>query len=328
MGGTYSGTNSRYLQPGIAVKIAYEQMQKNLYWLNILPKMRTTTGSFVYNYRNFNYSSDPKKQWAPLKDESSRFARLDMSRPLTASDITQSTGFEMALDRKAIQNPDSGVATITRAIEYMGYVISEQRNNEIIDALIAGANTSFTRFAPAEEWSNISAAKPVQDIRNLASDYIKEGYPQRLTDVFINKINWDELNEYLLSVDIGDVKQRAMYGVPSAVWDDAVVIPAAGNVQVHNVFSNITEGYILGLDSRMGMMGAEMHYYVDPGFTTQSTSYKTVVNGQEISKPTDNPGIHFHQYMEDDTHDIILQMWQDAKTVVTQDEGIAYGSGI
>ena len=328
MGGTYSGTNSRYLQPGLAIKIAYEQMEKNLYWLDIIPAMKTDTGSFTYNYKNYNKSSDSKKETAPLKDEGARFTRVEASRALTGSALTESRGFEYALDQKAIQNPDLGVSSIIKAFNTLSYWLCEQRNALNVQELIAGANTSFTRFSPDAEWSDTSSAKPVQDLRDLASDFVKEGYPQRLTDVFVNKVNWDELNEYLLSVDIGDVKQRAMYGVPSAVWDDAVVVPAAGNVQVHNVFSNITEGNILGLDTRMDMLGAEMHYYINNQFSTYETSYTTIVNGNKVTKRAKNPGIHMHQYMEDDTHDIIIQMWQDAKTVVTQDEGISYGSGI
>ena len=328
MGGTYSGTNARYLQPGLAIKLAYEQLQKNLYWLDILPTMETKTGSFIYNYRNFNYSGDAKKETAPLKSQSSRFTRVEMSRPLTASDLTESVGFEMALDRKSIQNPDYGPSTAVRAIQTLGYWISEQRNTANLQSMIDGANTSFTNFSPANEWSDTSAATPVQDLVDLASDFIKEGYPQRMTDVFLNKTNWDELNKYLINVDIGDIKQRALFGEPSMSWDDAITVPVAGGAKAHNVFSNITEGYILAIDARPGLVGAETHYYIDPEFSMQRTSYTTVVNGQTVTKPANNPGIHFHQYMEDDTHNIIVQMWQDAKTVVTQDEGISYGSGI
>ena len=328
MGGTYSGTNARYLQPGLAIKLAYEQMQNNLYWLDILPTIETKTGSFIYNYRSFNYSGDARKETAPLKSPSARFARVEMSRPLTASDLTESTGFEIALDRKSVQNPDSGASTVVRAIQTLGYWICEQRNIKNLEQMIAGANTSFTDFAPSDPWSDTSAATPVQDLVDFSSDMIKEGYPQRFTDAFVNKENWNELNKYLLNVDIGDVKQRAMFGEPAMSWDDAIRIPAAGGVMVHNAFSNITEGYILGIDARPGLVGAETHYYIDPDFSTQKTSYTTVVDGRTVTKQANNPGIHFHQYMEDDTHDIIIQMWQDAKTVVTQDEGISYGSGI
>lgn len=326
MGTVYSGTNARYLQPGLAIKIAYEVMQKNLYWLDILPKMRTDTGSFIYNYRSFNISNDAKKETAPMKVEGAKFARLDMSRPVTAGALTESVGFEMAIDRKGIQNPDSGVATITRTMEYLGYVLTEQANTSALSTMQSGATTSFTKFSPPAVWSNTSAAQPVQDLKDLASDMTQEGYPQRLTDAFVNKTNWDELNDYLLNVDIGDVKQREMFGTPAMGYDDAIVIPAAGGVRVHNTFSNITEGAIMGIDSRPGLVGAELHYYIDPEFATVQTSYQAIENGRTVTKSTNNPGIHFHTYMEDDTHDVILQMWQDKKVVVTQDDGIFYSS--
>ena len=152
----------------------------------------------------------------------------------------------------------------------------------------------------------------------------REGYPFRMTDVFVNKDEWYQLKAYLTSVDIGDLKQKMMYGVPE-ISADKIYIPVV-DANVHKVMSGLTDSYVLALDEKNP--AAEIHYYNDPKFSTAKVSYKTVVDSKPTTVTVPNLGLHFFQYEEEDTHDTSMQFWVENKTVVTKPYGLLYHSGI
>jgi len=316
-----SGTVDRYLQKGVALPLIYEIMEPNLIWADMLKQVPEESNSFMYQYDSTGKSSDTKKQTPAMHAGGAKFPRLDKSRRTTASGLTQQNGFEIAIPRSVIRATNRGVLEIQDAYNSAGFWMAEWCNTNIYSAIDTGSTDSGVTLSPA--WSDASAT-PVDDLIQFAASMDREGYPFRMTDVYINKTGWYELKSYLTSVDIGDLKQKAMYGVPE-ISTDRMFIPVAG-VTVHKVMSGITDGDIIGLD--MNNKGAEIHYYNDSAFSTAKVSYKTMVDSKETNVTVPNLGIHFYQYMEDDTKDTIMQFWVENKTVVTKPYGIISDSGI
>jgi hypothetical protein len=316
-----SGTVDRYLQKGVALPLIYEIMEPNLIWADMLKQVPEESNSFMYQYDSAGKSGDAKKQTPPMRAGGAKFPRLDKSRRTTASGLTEQNGFEIAIPRSVIRTTNRGVLEIQDAFNTAAFWMAEWQNTNILAALEAGATAAAS--TPTAVWS-ADTAVPVDDLIQFAAVMDREGYPFRMTDVFVNKAEWYELKSYLTSVDIGDLKQKAMYGVPEIV-KDRIYIPVA-DVTVHKVMSGMTDGDIIGIDAKQ--KPGELHYYNDSAFSTAKVSYKTMVDSKETTVTTPNLGMHFYQYTEDDTKDTILQFWIENKTVVTKPYGILHDTGI
>lgn len=315
-----SGTNDRYLKKSVALPIIYKIMEPNLIWVDLVPAVGSSSRAVQYKYAAYSKSGDPLKETPPIHAESAKFPELDKTRMSSGSALTISRGFSMRVDRDAMTQVE-GVNEITEAYETAGFWLAEYINTSILTVLAAGATTPT--WTPTAVWSGATAT-PVDDLIKLAAEMDREGYPFRMTDVFIDKTNWYELKSYLTSVDIGDFKQKTMYGVPE-VTQDMITVPVVG-AGIHKVMSGMTHGYALAIDANNP--AATTHYYNDPKYSTATVSYETMIDGKPTKKTVPNIGIHFNQYEENDTHDTILQFWVDNVTIVKKPYGLLYDNGI
>ncbi len=318
-----SGTVDTYLQKDVALPLVYEVMEPNLIWPELLRQVPETTNAFMYQYDSAGKSGDSKKQTPPMRTGGAKFPRLDRSRRTVASGLLQQNGFEVAIPRAVIRNEQNGVSEIAEAYKTAGYWMAEWINTNVLAALVAGGTDLSTDFTPTAVWS-AAGATPVDDLIRFASNMDREGYPFRLTDVFVNKAEWYELKAYLTSIDIDIMKQRASYGMPE-ITKDNIFVPVVDS-NIHKVMSGMTDSRIIGIDAKNP--AAEIHYYNDPEFSTVDVTYDTVIDSQPTSVTVPNLGIHFYQYEEDDSHDTIIQFWVENKTVVNKPFGIIYDTGI
>lgn len=314
-----SGTNDRYLRSNVAIPIAYEKMEPNLIFGDIIKNVKEESNAFIYSYDSAGKSGDSKKKTPPTHTIGGKFPELDISRPSVTSGLLDSNGFSIRLKREVVRQA-AGRNEIMRAYETAGFWLAEWINTQQISAMTSGATTPT--WTPTAVWSAANAT-PVEDLRLLKYQMRREGYPYRLTDCYVHTDNYGELEGYLASVDINATKQNTIFGTPSAT--DKVYIPIAG-CNVTGLDSGITEGYILGMDRNNP--GAETHYYVDPEFSIVKVPYKTLENGNVVSKSVPNIGIHFNQYTENDSHDTIMQFWVEQRTVVNRAYALLYDSGI
>jgi hypothetical protein len=314
-----AGTNDRYLRSEVAIPIAYEKMEPNLIWGDIIKNVKEESNAFIYQYDSTGKSSDSKKKTPPPQTIGGKFPELDISRPTVTSGLLDSNGFSIRLTREVIRQA-AGRNEIMRAYETAGFWLAEWINNAQITAMTGGATTPT--WTPTTTWDSATAT-PVEDLRKFKYCMRREGYPYRLTDVYIHVDNYSELEGYLASLDVNAPKQQSVFGMPAS--GDSVYIPIAG-ANIHGLDSGITEGYVFGMDRNNP--GAETHYYVDPQFSIVRVPYSTIVNGSKVSKSVPNIGIHFSQYTEDDTHDTVMQFWVEQRTVVNRAYALLYDSGI
>ena len=308
-----SGTNDRYLQKGVAIPLIYEVMEPNLIWADVTRHIKEESNAFLYQYAS-SKSSDAKKKTPPKATIGGKFPELDMSRKNTASGLLESNGFMVRVPHNVIR-AKAGKSMIMEAYETAGFWMAEWINTNILAAMWAGATASTT--APTTTWDQATAT-PVSDLIGFEADMDREGYPFRMTDCFVNKTCWYELVEYLTAIDVTDGKQKALYGVPQ-VGKDVIDVPVV-NASVHKVMSGMTDGTLLALDRNNP--AAETHYYIDKEFSQATVTYDTVVDRTKTKVTVPNIGIHYKQYVEDDTEDTMMKFWVENMTVVTKPYGL------
>jgi len=318
-----SGTNDRFLKPGVAIRMVYEVADPNLIIGDFLEgPIGEERKAFPYMYDSVGVSSDTKKQKAPRAAGGADLPRIDFSKPSVDSAVIKKKGFEFAIPRDVISDDRLGKELIKRDYNKAGYILAEQINAAQLAALTGGATTPT--WTPNAEWSAADAT-PVADLMDFAEQMDREGYMYRNTDSFVNKTEFYELKKYLNFYDGTQfVKDRP---IGEMINRDTIYIGAA-DMTVHKMMSGMTDSYILGVDKNNP--GGEFHYYIDPEFAIGGAkiSYPTIEDGKKVTKQVDNAGIHFYTYMENDTKDQILQFWFENQTVVTQPYALMYDSGI
>lgn len=319
-------TLDRYLQPGFAIRKVYEVVEPNLIFGDYTAgPVQEDKASFLYMYDDEGISSDSKKQTAPRFEVGGDLPRLDFGVPSTSAAITEAKGFEIAIPRALVRDGIAGEAALDRVTKRAGYTLAEQINTVILAAMTGGATGATTVFdAGVEVWDGVDAA-PVTDLMNLAQDMDVEGYPYRLSDVFMNKAGFYELKEYLNFIDGTQYNDQRPVG--QMINRDTIYVKQA-DVTCHKVMSGMTDSYVLGLD--MNNPGGELHVYNDPMFALGSPGirYQTIEDGKSTTKTAPNIGVHFYSYMEDDTKNTVLQYWFENKTAITQPLALQYSSGI
>lgn len=315
-----SGTVERWLQKDAALRVVYSKLEPALMFTDYVTLMKEDTNGFMYSFDSGGMSGDSKKEQPPIHASGAKFPELDISRESVASALTQENGFSLRVPRDVIKSAGA-VNYIQKCYKRAGFWMAEWIDNQILSVYTGNATTPT--WTPNAVWS-AGTATPVDDLIALGEQMDREGYPYRMSDIFVHKTNWYELKRYLTSVDIGDLKQKTMYGIPE-VTKDIISVPIVDS-EVHKVMSGLSEGYILAIDRNN--LAVETHYYNDPEFSQPVISYPTVVDGKSVTKTVKNLGVHFKQYKEEESNDTILQFWCDQKSVMTQAYAALYGSGI
>lgn len=295
-----SNPNEQFLQKEYVLGEIFRIMEPQLYFMDFLPQVQSTARSVWYKKETTSAASDTKKALPRLLTASAQYPKVQISQLTIDAGVLNQKGFSIEIDRDAITQPE-GIDEINRALERVGYWLAESVNTQIAAQFLAEGTALAGTFTPTAVWS-AATATPVTDLVNFRAAMRREGYPYRLTDVFVNNTNLVELQQYLVSIDISDNKQRAIYGMPA---DDAIEVPAAG-CTVHGLLSSLDEGTILGVDKNH--TPATLYYFIDGEFSQKTVVYENS-DGKIIKVP--NFGLSYNQFMDQKTHNTVVQLWMD-----------------
>lgn len=295
-----SSPNEQFLVKEYVLGEVFRIMEPQLYFMDFLPQIQSSARSVWYKYEDTSASSDSKKATPRLLTASAAYPKVSISQmQITAGTLNQQ-GFSIEIDRDAITQVE-GIDEITRALERVSYWLAQSVNTKIAADMISQGTALAGNFTPTAVWS-AATATPVTDLVNFRAQMRREGYPYRLTDVFVENTNLVELQQYLVSIDAGETKQRAIYGMPS---DDAIEVPAA-SCTVHGLLSSISEGTILGIDKNHA--AGTLYYFIDPEFSQKTVTYQ---NSDGAIKKVPNFGLSYNQFMDPRTHNTVIQLWMD-----------------
>jgi len=313
-----SGTNARFLQTPVVLSEVMRVMEPNLVWLDKIPFIDTQGQPVIYGIQN-NASSDAKKQTPRIMTPSASFPEVQISRMTKGTALTVAEGLSIRFDKSALTLP-AGKDMISDGLSKVAYWLAEYMNSNIYAGLDAGSTDSG--ITVSSQWSVDATATPDADLKAFANSMIREGYPYRMTDIFLENVNFNELEAFLMAspriIDYNSVMGRAN--------QDEIRLPGGGIA--HRMLSSVTHGDLLGIDA-VNKSAAACYYNNDSMFSTpMSISYETVVEGKPTMKTVPNFGLSTHQYFEDDTHDTVVQLWIDSVTKVKDAYGIISENGI
>lgn len=314
--------NEEFLTKRFLIPKMYEIMNPLLAWTDIFPQVRATAPVVAYKQEITSDSGDTKKERPKLMTTSGQWTYVEISQFTMKAANLNKRGFAIKIDQDALDYVE-GVDEIQRALRKTGYWIAEDYNTRISTEIANSGTDLAGDWTPAAEWSDANAA-PISDLEDLEDAFIREGYPYRLTDVFVHKDNFKELKKYLTSLDINQYKQEKLYGTPNNGNRDTLEIPVVGTT-VHRLLSGISEGSIIAIDRNNP--GITIFYNQSPRYSAMSGTYETMQNGQKISKSL-SYGFNMNKYFDNETHQTIIQMWYDNVPVTIEPYAIAIDTGI
>lgn len=314
--------NEEFLTKRFLIPKMYEIMNPLLAWTDIFPQVRATAPVVAYKQEITSDSGDTKKERPKLMTTSGQWTYVEISQFTMKAANLNKRGFAIKIDQDALDYVE-GVDEIQRALRKTGFWIAEDYNTRISTEIANSGTALAGDWTPAAEWSDANAA-PISDLEDLEDAFIREGYPYRLTDVFVHKDNFKELKKYLTSLDINQYKQEKLYGTPNNGNRDTLEIPVVG-ATVHRLLSGISEGDIIAIDRNNP--GITIFYNQSPRYSAMSGTYETMQNGQKISKSL-SYGFNMNKYFDNETHQTIIQMWYDNVPVTIEPYAIAIDTGI
>jgi len=321
-----TGPMKAYLRRDVAMMSMYTLLDSKLLWLspesgNYVKRVQVDSDAITYLKQTYTPSTDPKREYAPERVTGAGFPEIDRTLMSDQPAVLDQKGFRLRIPKKVIQDSRKGKAEIQENYDYAAYLLGYTVNTDMYTCIKAGANTTTSRFSPAETWDNSSGgAKPVIDMSHLAQDMEQEDQPFTGNSFFINTTNFWELDDYLLSVDVNAWKQQNLYGQPT-LTEDYIDIPKLG--RVHKT-RGATEGSIMAMDKNNPAI--DYYYRLDPELSNPTISYTVRENGKERTITTPNFGFHYRWWEEKDTMDIIQEFSVDCVTVVKKPYGVIYAS--
>jgi len=321
-----SGTNDRWLTAEYALRTVYPKMEPDLFWLGIFPTYKEDQPTFMYETDTTGASGDPKKKKPAGQRVGAKFPEIDFSNESITPDVIRAKGFSYRIGSDLLRGPPNAIRNqYLKAYNRAGQWMAEALNTEIITAMKSGATTPT--WTPTAVWSSLATATPGMDLIDLKGQMHREGYPFKLNTVYVNYENFNELEKCLAYVDSSG-NARAIWNAIQKPDDRSLVEPYSGVTVTYLENSGLTEGYVLGIDTRNPAV--EIHYFNNPEFTTPTIRVQAgqTAAGEPTFKPVKNFGLGFSSYKEDDTHDLVMQFMYDFTPVVTQSYGILYDSGI
>lgn len=317
-----SAPNEEFLTKKFVIPQMFEIMNPLLAWTDIFPMVQSTAPVVGYKQETVSDSTDTKKEKPKLKTTTGQWTYVNISQFSMKSAILNKKGFAIKIDQDALDYTE-GVDEIQRAFRKTAFWIAEDFNDRISDEITASGTDLAGDWAPTQVWSDANAT-PIADLEDLEDCFIREGYPYRLTDVFIHKDNFKELKKYLTALDINQYKQENLYGSPKNGNRDSIEIPVVGTT-VHRLLSGVAEGSIIAIDRNNP--GMTVFYNPSRRYSVLNGNYTTMVNGQKISKSLAY-GFNYNRYTDQETHEEVIQLWYDNVPVVKEPYAIATDSGI
>lgn len=313
--------NDKFLRKEFVVPKIFEIMEPYLAFLDVLPKVKSDSRAIRYKQESVSASSDTKKKTPRAITPSGRWTYVDITQMEIKSALLNKEGFAVKIDEDAVQFTE-GVDEINRAYKKVGFWLAEHINTLTAAALTGGLTASGV--SPTAVWSD-AAATPVPDLIEFENEMVQEGYPYNATDYFLHQTNFKELKAYLTNMDIGDLKQKQIYGMP-IVKNNAITVPVVGGT-MRRLLSGLDEGSLLVLDGNHP--AGTIFYNNNPRYATPKIQYQIVVDGKKTIKTVDNIGFSYYKYVDDESHDTVMQFWIDQVCVVKEPKAGRYlSSGI
>ena len=296
----------------------FSYVEKNLMGLDLLPKINADGRSYTYYAEKTSMGSSTKKVKPKEVTASSKFPEIEITRMQSASGMLNRKGYKAVLDRDAILLNKTD--DLDRAMRHLGFWLAYDLNTDVFDTLTDGGTADGVSHS---DWSGADV-NIIDELRQTVNAMDRDGYAYSASDIYLNKDQWVELQEYLFFTDYTSEKQNRLLGWPTPNGD-TITIPGLG-VDVVKARTGIDAGSLLCLDN--DNPAATYYYNVDPMYGSMDITYQTKVDGQVVTKTTQNPGLNVSIYMENDTRLLNIDAWMDYGIGMQEPYAALVGTGI
>jgi len=292
--------NEMYLQRDFVADRVVSIMAPALEWAPLMPKVRADTKAIWALREPTSAASDTARRAPRARTAGSKFVKVGVTSLEEITSTMQSYGLEVRIDEDAIRYSE-GIDMIDRSFRRVAYWLTRDINDRIGAILCSGirqlqaGDRFYDKTSP--KWSDPSA-DPIGDLQLLVADVEQDEYTYELTDVYLNKDNFDELQKYLMTLDVVKAEREEIFGLPNFKMA-SVNVPVLG-LTVHRTRS-VPEGTLVGIDGRQPP--ASYYYGLDPRFAA----------GQD-----NDLGFNLHNYVDQDSHDTVFQFWVDYAVLVKE----------
>lgn len=319
-----SGANERFLNTDVILSEVMRTMEPDMVFMPLIPKVDSQGQPIKYGVKT-SKSADTKKQIPRIQTASAKFPEVHLSRMTQEAALLNKEGFSIRLDEDSLNLP-AGADMIMDGLQTLGQWIAESVNTNMYSTLDSGGTDSG---ATLTDWGTIAEATPLTDLRAFKNAMKREGKPYRMTDIFVEMTNFNELEEYLANSEYPAYRDAAINGVATGA-SSTMTVPMEGKPLIHGLHSGITHGDIMGLDG-IHKNASTLFFWNNPKYTRPTISYQVAnpssPNGVE-TKTVDNFGLSAHQFFDDEKHEHVIQVWVDYVVVVKDAYGIITENGI
>ena len=301
--------NETYLQKDFVADHIVSIMNPALEWHPLLPKVKADSKAIWAMREPTSAASDTARRAPRQRTAGSKFVKVGVTALEEVTTSLQSYGLEIRVDEDAIRYTE-GIDMIDRAFNRAAYYLVNDVNSQVGAALCSGVrqlqagDKFFDKLTPV--WSNPSA-DPVGDLQLLVADMEQDEYTYEATDVYLNRENFDELQRWIMSLDVVKAEREEVWGLPN-FKQASVAIPVLG-LTIHRTKS-VPEGHLIAIDGRQPP--ATYYFGINPKFSAGESN---------------DIGFNLHSYVDDDSHDTVFQFWTDFATLVKEPLAGLYYSG-
>jgi hypothetical protein len=274
--------------------VAVEVIEKAASEFVFMPWIRTVeTDKLVETYLRFlkSHSDDPLREDPIPIGPSGRFPRIKRGLPVERQVTLSKHGFELLFPHDALINVASSFDYVNHELEGGAYYYSHYLNRRAGVTLTNNYSTSqsgdeaIRLQAAGAVWSGVGAdpIKDILDMRRVLEGQSGDGYYVKPTDLFLTPDNFRELIDFLRTVSqqwaqapFGEYGEFMLYGIRIHNTSQDSGIPA-------------DKGIMLS-DPNGAAKPLTMYHRTDPNFSRVGT-------------------LHTHEYMENNNHDHIIQLW-------------------
>jgi hypothetical protein len=308
--------NDYLMQQEYRDPLVIEKMMQKVAWLDFMPMQESTSEIITATRELYSADDDPEGREPSLRTSGSRFTRVAASGKEEISTFLSNKGFEVVIDermRKYAANAEDIDKRYTRAAswlaKYVGAKVITTLKSASKGVTRLNSNMSFYNRSIVK-WSASSGVNPINDFLLLVEDVENQGTGYKATDFYIAKGKFNAMMKWLVALNVEMETKREIYGVPR-IQDESIYIPAL-DATIHKIRTGLDEGDVLVLDRNVDP--CKWYYGYNQEFSPITTFASE--DGTQLQNVW---GLHSHQYMDDENHDVMIQFWLECG-ILTKDQ--------
>lgn len=300
-------------------RLFIKNMEPALHFNGILPVTDIDSSDFTYIEDDLTATKDITDG---VQGEPMPAGEMSQLTEISISDVSQKVGkiykmgYKIKFSRDVLRRQDI-IDEFQRTYHNVGFGIAYKINGMLINGLTGGAGAGKATI-PVTWGSDTGKQNPLEDIIKSSFAYKLPTKPRRLTGIYLNETNYEEL--LIWCYDNDHKWERDPTGAT------VLQVPQMLGMSFFDVDDQISEGYWLGMDIRPQIYpGATVYRSIDPKFSSAGANQKNPQEGATRDQTVINVNVK-----EQDEYPFItvIDVWTEMGLAIKDSTGIQYQNGV